>query len=137
MKVVLDINVLISALLWHGPPHDLLKLIEKGAFTLCVTSDMLTDLMQVLARPKFFDRIEKLKTSCSELLIGVVDIAELYPDRKISRVVKNDPDDDNILSCARTSGAKHIVTGDPHLLDLKNWCGISILTPRRFLNHIK
>jgi len=134
MRIVLDTNVLISALLWHGVPNDLLILIEKRTFTLCVMPILLEELRDVLSRPKFSSRIKERKTSCEELLAGIIDLTELHPDRRIDPVVKDDPDDDKILSCAKISGAKYIISGDPHLLKLKTWAGISILTPRQFLN---
>ncbi|TET09424.1 putative toxin-antitoxin system toxin component, PIN family [Candidatus Aerophobetes bacterium] len=137
MKIVLDTNVLISALFWHGLPHKLLRLIEKGTFTLCITTVLLEELRDVLSRPFFLSRIKERKTSCEELLAAILDMAELYPDKKIDSVIKNDPDDDKVLSCALVSGAKYIITGDPHLLKLKNWSDISILTPHQFLNLIK
>ncbi len=133
MKIVLDSNVLISGLFWHGVPNDLLKLIEKGTFTLCVTPALLEELRDVLSRPKFFSRIKERKTSCEEILAGIIDLAELHADRKIGPVVKDDASDDEVLSCALTSGAKYVISGDPHLLKLRTWAAISILTPRQFL----
>lgn len=136
MKVVLDTNVLISALLWRGAPNELLKEIENKTLTLCITSALLEELEDVLTRPKFSFRIKERKTSCEELLAAVIDTAQLHPDRKIDPVVKEDPEDNRVLSCALTAGAEYILTGDHHLLKLKNWSGISILPPRKFLNHI-
>ena len=133
MKIVLDTNVFVSALLWCGAPNDLLKLIEERIFTPCVTPALLEELRGVLSRPKFSSRIKKRKTSCEELFAGIIDIAELHPDRKIGPVVKDDVSDDKFLSCALTSGAKYIISGDPHLLKLRDWAGISILSPRQFL----
>ena len=137
MKLVVDTNVLISALLWQGAPHELLRLIEAGTFTLCITPVLLEELGDVLSRPKFSTRIKERKTSSEDLLAGIIDIAELHPDRAIEPIVKNDPEDDKFLSCALVSGAKYIITGDPHLLKLKDCSDISILTPRQFLRHIK
>lgn len=134
MKLVLDTNVLISALLWQGPSHQLLIMIEDKTFSLCITPILLGELSDVLKRPKFSWRIKELNTSSEELLAGVIDIAELYPDRKIESVVKEDTDDDKVLSCALTAGAKYIISGDLHLLKLKQWAGITILTPQAFLN---
>lgn len=137
MKVVLDTNVLISSLFWNGPPHKLLVLIEEGDLTLCTTPLLLEELRDVLNRPFFSPFITRHKTSCEELIAGIFEIAELYPDKRIEPVVKDDPDDDKVLSCALVSGAKYIITGDLHLLNLKKWTDISILTPQQFLNKIK
>ncbi len=137
MKIVLDTNVLISALFWLGPPHKLLKLIESGNLTLCITPPLLEELGDVLSRPFFSPFIKKHNTSCEELIAAIFEIAELYSDKEIGTVVKNDPDDDRILSCALVSEAKYIDTGDNHLLYLKKWSNISILSPQQFLNHIR
>lgn len=134
---MLDTNVIISALFWHGPPHKILRLIEKSNITLCTTPLLLEELRDVLNRPFLSSFITRHKTSCEELIASIFEIAELYPDKRIEPVVKNDPDDDKVLSCALVSGAKYIITGDFHLLNLKKWIDISILTPQQFLNNIK
>lgn len=137
MKLVLDTNILISAILWHGPSHDILRLIEKGTSTLCITPAILKEIKDVLNRPVFFLRVKERMTSTEEILAKIIYIAELYPDKKIANIVKNDPDDDKILACAMESGAKYVITGDQHLLRLKEWSNISIVNPRQFLNSFK
>ena len=133
MKIVIDTNVLISALLWQGPSHKLLMAVEKRLFTLCMTPALLEELKDVLKRPKFFSRLKKHNISCEDLFSGITDIVALYPDIKIDSVVKDDPSDDKVLACALASAAKYIITGDPHILQLKVWSGVSILTPRQSL----
>ena len=49
------------------------------------------------------------------------------------RVVLEDPDDDKFLACAKAANAAYIITEDWHLLKLKEWSGIKIVTPERFL----
>ena len=137
MKVVFDTNVLISALLWHGPPHTLLKMVEEGDLILCITPLLLEELRDVLCRPFFSPFIMKRNTSSKEILLAIAEIVELYSDKIIDPVVKDDPDDDIVLSCALISGAKQIITGDSHLLKIKKWLDISILTPQQFLKYIK
>ena len=110
---------------------------EKRNFTLCTTPLLLEELRDVLSRPFFLTFIKSHRTSCEELIAALLEIVELYSDKKIDPIVKNDPDDDRILVCAIVSGAKYIITGDLHLLNLKQWSDISILTPQQFLNHIK
>ncbi|MGR3176578.1 MAG: putative toxin-antitoxin system toxin component, PIN family [Candidatus Anammoxibacter sp.] len=58
MKLVLDTNVLISALFWQGTPHEILISIKKGTFALYITPVLLDELKDVLSRPKFLDLIE-------------------------------------------------------------------------------
>lgn len=133
MRVILDTNVLVSGLLWVGPSNKILKLAEEGKLKPCSTPDLFEELHRVLKREKFVSRIKTLDTSIEELIADISDILELFPDVKITGVVKDDPDDDRILSCAWVAGAKYIVTGDPHLLKLGKYRNIPIVTPRKFL----
>ena len=137
MKVVFDTNVIVSGLLWQGLPHKLLKLVKQGKIQFCITPSLLKELSKVLNDPKFSPRIVRLKTSVEELITGLLELLTIFPDEKIDPVVKNDPDDDKVLSCASTSGAEYIITGDPHLLKLKSWSNILILSPRQFWDRIK
>lgn len=129
--------MLISALFWIGPPHKLLRLIEKGELSLCITPLLIEELQGVLNRPLFSSLIVKYRTSCDEIIAAILEMAEIYPDKKIENIVKDDPDDDKVVACALTSGAKYIITGDLHLLNLKKWLDISILTQQQFLKKIK
>lgn len=137
MKVVFDTNVVISGLLWQGLPNKLLKLVKHGKLDLCINPSLLEELSKVLNEAKFSHRIVILDTSVEELIAGLSELLIIFPDEKISPTIKADPNDDKVLSCALTSGAKYIITGDRHLLKLKNWSDISILTPRQFLSLIK
>jgi putative PIN family toxin of toxin-antitoxin system len=133
MRIVLDTNVIISALLWKGLPNRILKLIEEGRLTLCINEFILDELINVLGRPKFKSRIEELNTSVDELIAGILKISEIFPDLKIASVVKDDLEDNWILSCALISKSRYIVTGDPHLLKIKKFHNIIILSPYKFL----
>ena len=62
--------------------------------------------------------------------------SETVVPRHALRVIKNDPSDDRILECAVEGQANLIVSGDRHLLSLKTFRGISILTVREFINII-
>lgn len=137
MKVVFNTNIIISSLLWQGLPNKLLKLVKHGKLQLCISHCIVEELSRVLREAKFSHRIIVLNTSVEELIAGLSKLLKIYPDEIISPTVEVDPDDDTILSCALTAGAKYIITGDSHLLELKKWSNISILTPRQFLSHLR
>jgi putative PIN family toxin of toxin-antitoxin system len=134
MKVVLDTNVLVSGLLWLGPSNKILKLAEEGKLQPCLTPSILEELCQVLDRSKFSQRIKICGASTEELIAGLCELALLFPDTNIERTVKDDPDDDKIIACAKVSGAEYIVTGDPHLLKVKQFAAISFVPPSKFLS---
>jgi len=133
MRVVLDTNVLVSALLWRGTPHRLLQRLEERHVALVTTPRMIQELREVLPRPKFVGRLHALNVSVDMLLDAVVEHTELFPDRAIAPVIREDPADDRVLAAAQTANASLIVSGDPHLLRLRAFAGIPIVTPRQAL----
>lgn len=91
MRVVLDTNILVSGLLWLGPSNKILRLAEEGKIESCFSPDLFEELHQVLKRQKFISRIKALKISIEELIAGISDTLELFPDTKIPGVIKEDP----------------------------------------------
>ena len=133
MRVVLDTNVLVSALLWHGTPHRLLQRLEQRGVALAITPRMIQELREVLPRPKFVGRLRVLNVGVDTLLDSVLEHVELFPDRTIAPVIREDPADDRVLAAAQVANASLIVSGDPHLLRLDSFAGIPIVTPRQAL----
>lgn len=131
-RVVLDTNVYISALLWTGIPHRLLRLAEAGDLTFVTTPAIMEELREALGRPKFRLRIRDLQTSVAELVESLLSIVEVVQDLPIEPVIKRDPDDDKILACAAAAQAEWIISGDHHLLNVKRYKGIRIVTPTQF-----
>ncbi len=132
-RIVLDTNVLISAILFGGPPRDVLKLVIGGTVGCSISLVILDELRDVLQRPKFkfsseqaFNVLEELHASCSII----------NPMVKIN-VITEDPDDNKILECAIEANAAFIVSGDRHLLDLVEFRGVKILTPAAFIKVVK
>ena len=132
VRVVPDINVYVSGLLWTGIPHQLLQAAEAGAVTLVTTSAIVEQMQEVLSRPKFAKRIATLRTSVGELIESLLSIVEVIQEPRIEPVIRQDPDDDKILACAVASRAPWIVSGDIHLLAVKQYKGIRIVTPKEF-----
>ncbi len=133
MNVVLDTNVLVSAVLSaDGCPAEIVELLLSGKVKNFVTVEILTEVEEVLKRPSILKRVSLTRiTHFLAILKSVSETVE--PTLKYS-VVKADPDDDKFLDCAVISNAKIIVTGDVHLLNVQEFQGIQILTPRTFLD---
>jgi putative PIN family toxin of toxin-antitoxin system len=132
VRVVPDTNVYVSALLWTGIPHRLLRLAEAGELTLVTTPAIMEELRAVLGRPKFKLRIRSLQTSVAELMESLLSMVEVIPDLPIEPVIKRDPDDDKILACAVAAQAEWLISGDNHLLSVKRYKRIPIITPSQF-----
>lgn len=132
-KLTLDTNGLISALGWKGNPHQIFLKCVNGELALITSPKQLEELQRVLDYPKFDFTLEQKE----RFLNLILEIAIIVETHDIVKAVKEDPDDNVILETALVGNAKYIVTGDSHLLQLKEYAGIKIVTPNDFLNEIK
>lgn len=138
MRVVLDTNVFISAFLWRGIPKEIFKLAKRGKITICVSGEIVEEFQKVLSYPKFQDPLTIIKKTPSEIVNEFLEIVEYYSPKKFSTIIiKDDPSDDKFLACAVSCQASFVVSGNKHLLKLKKFQGISIVSSREFLNIIK
>ena len=133
MRGVADTNIVVSGLLWHGPPRHVLDAARDGDLTLFTTGELLAELQDVLARPKFAERLKLAGVGADELVVAYAALATVVQPATIAPVIADDPDDDSVLACAITAGAERIVSGDPHLLQLQVYQGIRILTAPQLL----
>src|SRR3989338_8234325 len=123
-KVVLDTNIFISALGWKGKPRQLFQKCINGELELVTSPQQISELMRVMSYPKFSFTQEEKDTFISIIL----EIARLvYITGKI-KVIKEDPDDDAILETASLGKADYIISGDTHLLKLKEFGKVKIAT---------
>ena len=136
--VVPDTNILVSGLLWTGPPHELICMAEEGDIELYTSLEILNELESVLRRERFQRRIATLDIDVEKLMKQVrllMNIVEIeIPDIPL---VKEDPDDDMFLVCAKSAKASMIVSGDYHLLNIGNFEEIQILKVVDALNILK
>lgn len=131
IKVVLDTNVFISALFWKGAPHQIFKEILRRAVLNFTSPQILQELKERLLE-KFEVPFEKVKEF---LEIIVFNSQVVYPKNKLN-IVKKDPSDNKIIECAVEAKASFVVSGDKHLLGIKEYQGIKIISPKEFLSKI-
>jgi len=129
VRAVIDTNVLIAGLLWHGPPHELLARVRDGVISLVSSPAMLAELAEVLGRSKFEAVLTGSHTSRERLLAEVRRLAEVIEPPALPQPVCRDPDDDHLLALALAAQAEAIVSGDHDLLVLQQFQGISVLDP--------
>jgi putative PIN family toxin of toxin-antitoxin system len=122
VRVVVDTNVLVSALLSNGKPRRLVfRLLEKHE--VITSSQMLAELADVLSRGKFGVTNSQVERFLS-VLVGK---SELVKVEQPPKVVQADPDDDVVLDTAYRGKADCVVSGDKHLLGLKEYKGIKVV----------
>jgi len=130
-KIVLDTNVLVSALLKdQSIPAFILSLILQERGTLCVSKDIFTEYKGVLAGKKF----RQLNQTKVQQLLTILEKQALWvaPQRRFY-VIKVDPEDNKFLECAFISRADVLVTGNIKHFSMKKFYRTMILTPRGFL----
>ncbi|MFZ3167149.1 MAG: putative toxin-antitoxin system toxin component, PIN family [Candidatus Methanoperedens sp.] len=126
MRLVLDTNVLVSALIsTRSNPARLLDAAGKN-YSLFISKEILIELEDVISRDKFGFSNEKID-SAIEAILSFSEVVN--PEIKLD-FVKSDPDDNKILECALACGASYIVSGDKHLLNLKEYENIKIISPK-------
>ena len=133
MKIVLDSNVFISGIFWKGFPNEIIKLAEKGKLEVFTTNKILEELLGVLKREKFKYLFEEGKTNINEVFEKILELVKICEHIKGVRIIREDPSDDKFLACAISCQAFFIISGDKHLLKLKKYQGVLIISPREFL----
>ena len=131
-KLVLDTNILISALGWKGKPNEIFRKVLDEEFELIISRKQIEELKEVMNYPKF-SFAEEQKSRFITLLLNVAKVVEISNKLK---VIKEDPDDDVILETAVENNADFIISGDDHLLKLKEYSNIKIVTANEFLLQI-
>ncbi|MBI2139348.1 putative toxin-antitoxin system toxin component, PIN family [Candidatus Woesearchaeota archaeon] len=132
-RVVLDTNILISSIFWElGKPHAIVRLALQQQISSFTSPEMLLEMEE--SQKRDFDVPEEFIQRQISLFKTISTIIE--PTIQVI-AVQEDPKDDKVLSCAIAAKAEFIVTGDRHLLKLKQYQGVSILTPAEFLSRIE
>jgi len=135
MKIVLDANVLISALIKSGKPRELLfKIVEKKT-QLVLSRDILEEFLEITEDSRIRKYVDEDDVIAFLRVVG--NIATMVKVRSMFKVVKEDPDDDIVLKTAHDGKAEYIVSGDKHLLSLKEFRKVRIVTVNQMLDIIK
>lgn len=129
LRVVLDTNIIISAILFGGKPEKLIKLALAGKINLLISYDIIAETVFIL-RNKF----KWSNYQVREVDLMLRDTAILVAPLKRLSVVDEDDADNRILECALEGKADYIISGDKkHLLRLESFKGIPIISADIFL----
>lgn len=129
LRVVPDINVLVSAFISKGNPHRIFRKCERKEIKLIVSDDILEEFTGVIGRKKFGLNKARIYKVTSIVKKSV----DIIKPKTTLNIIKDDPSDNKILECAVSGNADYIISGDKHLLGLQEYRGIKILNSSDFL----
>jgi hypothetical protein len=131
-RIVVDSNVIVSGFLFGGNPARVLATVVGGGALGFTSLPILDEVRGVLQRPKFGLSVEQALSFVEEfrLLCRVV-----VPRNRVQGIVE-DPKDHMVLECAEAAQAEIIVSGDAHLLNLRQWGNLRIVSPAQFMKEI-
>ena len=114
MRILIDTNILISGLFFHGLPNKLLNELDEK-FHVCVNEDITSEYTEKINQ-KIFQAKYIINDELRKKFFSNLQSFEMKSDLKVCR----DPDDDKFINCAIDAKAIYIVSGDNDLLTLKN-----------------
>jgi len=136
MRIVADTNIIISAFFLRGSPRRIIDAARDDIIELYTSNALLTEIESVLSRKKFKEHIRSLNSNVDDLIAGFSLLSTIVEPYHIEPVIKRDPVDDQVLACALAAECEIIVSGDDHLLSVKEYRGIRILTAKEFLDEL-
>ena len=133
IRVVLDTNILISALLFKGELTRMVGLWQRGKMIPVISKETFDELRTVLEYPKFSLSRAEIKSLIEQEILPFFEVVN------VSKHVKGacrDPGDDKFISCAISANADYIVTGDKDLSDLKKYQSVRIIHASDFIKRV-
>ena len=132
MKIVVDTNVIASAIFYGGNPYQLLRHIMEDKVDVVASKEIVDEYEEIVLR--LIQKYPSIRTKIPlHDLVAKFEIIRVTSDIHVSR----DPDDDKFLSCAVDGKCVYIVSGDSDLLSIGNYGDIEILTVTDFLSRIE
>lgn len=127
MRLVLDTNVVVSAMLWGGSPKHLLQARHERRIELYTSTPLLAELTDILGRSKFAKKIAASLLTIDQLVDHYVELVQVVRPTPTPRIV-SDPDDDVVIGTALAAKADLLVTGDRPLLLVSEYQGVRIVS---------
>jgi len=131
MRVVLDTNIFVSMAL-GGITGKINDGWREGKYTIVVSDEIVSEYLNVLQRPKFHLSSQII----SAIINRIYRRAEFVTTTETITVVGADPTDNKFLEAAIAGHVDTIVSGDGHLLELKEFRKISIITAKVFISQL-
>jgi len=134
IKAVIDTNVFISSLISSdGICAKIITYLFLNRFIMLISREILKEFREVSLYPKIKKLHQLREEKIDEYLDSILAFSSLVSISSIPEVIKEDPKDDIILACAESGDADYIVSGDKHLLNLKEYKRIPVIKASEFI----
>ena len=137
MRLVLDTNVVVSALVWGGVPYRLIEAAAAGDIELVTSPALLAELRNVLGREHLASRLVTQRSSVEQAIGFYGELVISVSPLSTPRVVPGDVDDDHVIAAAVAGSAEIVVSGDRHLLSLGNHQSIGIVNAAEAVRRVE
>lgn len=133
MKITVDTNVLISSTFWYGPSFKIIEKVENKEIELILSVEIIEEFMDVLNYEEIQQKIKNKNLEMKRTVEKVVSISTIIESEQKFNIIKDDAEDNKIIECAVGGNVDYIISQDNHLLNLKEYEGIKIISPEDFL----
>lgn len=134
MRVVCDSNIIVAGLIANsGSPYEVLKAWRRGDIVLLVSEAIIAEVVEALGRPFFREKRGITQQDIARVKQSLEMDAVAVSTKPHLKVVREDPDDDRIIECALEGNADYLVSGDKHLLTLRRYRHLPIVSARELL----
>jgi putative PIN family toxin of toxin-antitoxin system len=129
-RVVLDTNIIISALLFRGSLSEIIQWWKTNKLTPLISRETFDELTRTLSYPKFSLTEEEIKSIIAEEILPYFEITKI---KKKTKIECRDSDDAKFIQCAISGKAKFVISGDKDLCSMGSWGSIQIVSWADFL----
>jgi putative PIN family toxin of toxin-antitoxin system len=133
MKIVLDTNVIFSALI--KPDGNCARILTAAdRYTLLLSPAILAETEMVLGRQRIRRKYKVTDGIVQDYLAALESLAVMIQPAHVENIITKDPPDNEVLACAVEGSADYLVSGNQHFLELVKYKHVRMLTPAEFLH---
>ncbi|MCL2313615.1 MAG: putative toxin-antitoxin system toxin component, PIN family [Firmicutes bacterium] len=136
LRIVLDTNVWVSALIWGGKPATIIEAAEQGKIDIFISEFIVEEISQVLSYPKI-EKVYHTQLTRQQLMEQILKNTKIVEITTKLEAIKEHPADDKIIECAASAKADYIISGDKHLLNVSSYQKTPILPVSDFIKLIE
>jgi len=137
MKITIDTNILISSTFWSGNSNKILEKVENKEIELILSKEIIEEFSKVLECKEIKDKIKDKNLEMKRTIEKIISLSTFVEPTLKFNEIKDDSTDNKILECAVEFNSEYIISYDKHLLNLKEFRNIKIVSPEEFLELLK